>query len=216
MKRTIAVYPGRFNIFTPGHLESYKELVSVFGAENTFIMTRDGLTSDNLFTYNEKRAMMLAAGVSRESTVKLDEGWVVGDVVYRKPDTPFRPWNFLSHCFDLQNTVVVYGISQKDLQPGSRFAKTTNRNGTPSYYQPYNAQTATPMTDGEEHAYVYGMKTYSFDLPPCITGAKSASEVRDFIKHNPFMLDVIVSRLYSQNQTEIFEILKNRLLLNTP
>lgn len=65
-KDKLVVYPGRFAPFHVGHLSSYNELVSKFGRDQVYILTKDYPEDEdpkNPFSFKEKKKMMELAGV---------------------------------------------------------------------------------------------------------------------------------------------------------
>ena len=78
----VAIYGGRFHPFHKGHRAVYDSLAKKFGEKNTFVCTSDKTGPGSPFTFKEKRAMMLLAGVPGHAI--------------KQEISPYKPENTLS------------------------------------------------------------------------------------------------------------------------
>ena len=154
----LIIYPGRFHPFHKGHFASYQYLTKEYGNDNVYIGTTNAqapLTSP--FSFDEKRQMMELLGVPADKIVQVRN--------------PYRSEEITGRVTDPTNTVLIYGLSEKDV---GRFSF-TKKDGTPGYMQPYPRDEAQlkPMT---EHAYVVLTPTVTFKVLG--KDANSASQIR--------------------------------------
>jgi len=203
--RTIAIYPGRFHPFHKGHKAAYDGLAAKFGKENTFIFTSNKVElPKSPFTFEEKVIMMNAAGVDISNVFETNQPYKAEEVL-----KTFKG-------IDMQKTILVYGVSEKDMVEDPRFAfeplKRGPQKGQPSYLQPYNEQNVETM---EKHGYVTTVPTITFNVLG--QPAKSASDLRaqfatlDEEKQVEFITD-----LYGKYDTKVHELFKQKLGAKAP
>ena len=99
-KRTIAIFPGRFQPFHSGHYSIYQAMVEKFGKENVYVATSDKtdpITSP--FGFNERKDIMV-------KMFDIPEDMIV------KTKSPYRPVEITGNLPD--TTSVVIALSEKD------------------------------------------------------------------------------------------------------
>ena len=118
-RRTIAIFPGRFQPFHAGHYSIYRALVEKFGKENVYIATSDKTDpTKSPFGFKEKQEI-----ISRMFDIPADM------IVQVK--NPYSPVEITGNMPD--NTVVVTAVSEKD----------SERLTGGKYFAPYDGETAT-------------------------------------------------------------------------
>ncbi len=199
--RIIAIYPGRFHPFHKGHKSAYDALASKFGKENAFIFTSNKVElPKSPFTFDEKVVMMNAAGVDTTNVFQARSPYKAEEVLKKFPAT------------DMSKTILVYGVSKKDMDEDPRFAFTPKKNGTPSYLQRY--QDNTELQTMDKVAYVTVVPTITFNVLG--QPASSASELRNqFSTLDEEEQKQFITDLYGKYSPEVHEIFKQKLLNNS-
>lgn len=151
----LVIYPGRFQPFHKGHHAVFEWLANKFGRNNIFIATSN--KTDNLkspFTFAEKAYFMQLTGVPADRIVEAS--------------SPYNIENVLSggriHVADRSNTVVLFAISQKDMEEDPRFGpgSYTKKDGSPAYMQPLQNIKDTKSMD--QHGYIMTVPTFDFTV----------------------------------------------------
>jgi methyl-accepting chemotaxis protein len=137
-RRTIVIYPGRFQPFHKGHLAAYRYLTDKFGQENVNIFTSDIVNDNSPLNFEERKRVMNFAGVPNEYI------WYAAE--------PYKAEEVVNNIkgIDPNQTTLVYAISMKDMIEDPRFSFKPNPDGSPSYMQPYK-DSFEPMN---KHCYV--------------------------------------------------------------
>jgi cytidyltransferase-like protein len=158
--KIIAIYGGRFHPFHKGHKAVYDSLAKKFGESNTFVCTSDKTGPGSPFTFKEKRAMMLLAGVPGSSI--------------KQEVSPYRPENTLSGVSP--DTAVIFAVGQKDMDENPRFKPGLKKDGTPTYYQPLKGKQVNDLEGYEKHGYLIVAPTVKFTVLGA--PASSATQLR--------------------------------------
>lgn len=121
-KNTIAVFPGRFQPFHPGHYNSYLELVKKFGKDNVFIVTSNKIGEESPLTFDEKKKIITSMfDVPEDKIVKVQNVYKPIELLNKFPPS----------------TTIVYGVGQKDAE----------RLSHGKYFQPYENGKTAPYKD---------------------------------------------------------------------
>ena len=138
-KRTVAIYPGRFQPPSPHHFAVYTALVGQFGIENVYIASTNVVNDKSPLNFNEKKAMWMKYDVPAKQIVQVK--------------SPYQ-------CFEIiemldVGTVVVFGLGEKDK---GRFTIGDKKDGTPSYLQDYDLNMRRHnLKDFSKHAYIMSL-----------------------------------------------------------
>jgi len=196
--RIIAIYPGRFHPFHKGHKSAYDALISSFGKENSFIFTSNKVEAPKSpFTFKEKVIMMNAAGVDTTKVFQTRSPYKAEEVLKQFP------------AVDMSKTILVYVVSQKDMDEDPRFAFTPKKDGTPSYLQRY--QDGIELQTMDKTGYVTTVPTVTFNVLG--KPASSASELRNqFSSLDEEGQKQFITDLYGKYSPEVHEIFKQKLL----
>ena len=188
---TVVIYPGRFHPFHAGHKSSYNFLTSKFGKNNVFVATTSKqapITSP--FSYEEKQVMMTALGIPADKIVQVRNPYNAEEIIKN---------------FDHDNTVLIYAVSDKDMQ---RF-QFTKKDGTPGYIQPLT-KNPKPLS---QNAYLVLTPTEQFQVQG--KTIKSASELRSiYVKADETGRQTIIKDLYGTINNQIKSIFDKALSMN--
>ena len=112
VKRTIAVYPGRFQPMGKHHLQVFKTLQAQHGDDNVYILTSGTTNKEKSpLSFEEKKSIMLKHEIPEDQIIK------VGN--------PYKIMELDPH-FDADNTTAIYVVGAKDhdrLSTGKAFDK---------------------------------------------------------------------------------------------
>ena len=199
-KDLVIIYPGRFHPFHIGHGKVYKYLKEKYSNAKVFIATSGKVDGDRSpFTFEEKRKMMILAGVSPS------------DIVQTK--SPYQSIEIMER-FDKDTTVMVFAVSEKDMAEDPRFDFSNGlklkKNGEPAYLQKW-----TNLNDAETFAtrgYIATTPTFKFKVRG--QEINSASQIRNMIaQSDDTKLTQMLQDLYSITDVpdDIIEIFKRKV-----
>lgn len=187
----LVIYPGRFHPFHRGHKSVFDLLGKTYGSENVYIASSNSqapMTSP--FSFEEKRKMMTVLGVPEDRIVQVKNPYQAQEI---------------TKDFDAGNTVLIFAISEKDVDRFS-FRK---KDGSLGYMQPMPANEAH-MAPMSEHAYVMLAPTITFRVAG--KSVDSASKIRElYINSDDKTRKQILIDLYGQLDKEIKEIFDRKL-----
>ena len=199
-KQLVIIYPGRFHPFHIGHGKVYKYLKQKYSNAKVFIATSGKVDGDRSpFTFDEKRKMMILAGVDASAIVQTKSPYQSIEIMER---------------FDKDTTVVVFAVSEKDMAEDPRFDFSNGlklkKNGEPAYLQKWNN-----LNDAETfgtHGYIATTPTFPFE----VLGQKinSASQIRNMISQSDdTKLTQLLQDLYSVTDVpqDVIELFKNKI-----
>ena len=133
VKKTIAVYGGRFQPFHSGHMATYKWLKSKF--DEVYITTSNiKQPPRHPLNFKEKAKHMSKMGIPKNRIVN--------------EKSPYVAVNLLKK-FNSDKTAVVYAFGSKD---AGRLKSGTKKDGSKSYYQDYN-KNKNDLVGFEKHGY---------------------------------------------------------------
>ena len=151
---TIVIMPGGFHPFHAGHYALYKSAVEAFPNADVYVAATDAKT-ERPFPFSIKEKLAKVAGVPPGKFVQVK--------------SPFKSEEITQH-YDPNRDVLIFVRSEKDRdespKPGG-----TKKDGSPSYFQPYNPKNLQPFS---RHAYFAYLPTVEFG-----PGIKSATEIRN-------------------------------------
>lgn len=195
--KILAVYPGRFQPFHKGHAQVYKWLKQKFG--NVVIATSDKVEAPKSpFNFKEKKKMMELAGVPSKDIRQVTNPYIAREIL---------------KDYDPKKTVLVFAVSQKDMDEDPRFSFKPTKSGKPGYLQPYagNENNLNPFGDQTmPKGYVVVTPTFTFDVLG--KPATSASELRkqfltlDNTKQREFVKD-----LFGKYDASVHKLMKDKI-----
>ena len=199
--RVVVIYPGRFHPFHIGHGKVFKYLKQKFKGAQIFIAS-SGKTDAHKspFSFDEKKRMMMLAGVDPNSIVQAKIPYVASEITDR---------------YDPDNTVVVYAVSEKDMAEDPRFDFPTSgpkmkKNGEPAHIQMWRGiDGAKPL---RQHSYITTVPTFTFKIRG--EAVNSATQIRNMISNaDDTELNQILQDLYGRSDIpeNVIEIFKRKL-----
>lgn len=201
----VVIYPGRFHPFHVGHGKVFQYLKQKYKGAQVFIAS-SGKTDAHKspFAFDEKKKMMMLAGVDPNAIVQTRIPYVASEITDR---------------FDPDNTVVVYAVSEKDMAEDARFSfpgvgKKLKKNGDPAHVQKWEGmKEARPL---REHSYIVTVPTFTFKIRG--EAVNSATQIRNMIANaNERELVQILQDLYGRSDIphDVVEIFKRKLGTDT-
>lgn len=158
VKKTVAIYPGRFQPPSPHHYRSYRWLADKFGVDNVYIASTDVVSDKSPLNFSEKKAMWIKYGVPDNRVIQVKSPYVCEEILDTLSD----------------GTVVVFGFGQKD---SSRFSVGKKKDGTPSFLQDYE-KNKNNLQDFLKHAYIITLPHVSVKIDGL---EMSGSEIRKIL-----------------------------------
>ena len=199
-KQLVIIYPGRFHPFHIGHGKVYKYLKQKYSNAKVFISTSGKVDGDRSpFTFDEKKKMMMLAGVDGSAIVQTKSPYQSVEIMER---------------FDQNTTVMVFAVSEKDMAEDPRFDFSggikLKKNGEPAYLQKWN---------GLEDAETFGTRGYIATTPTFpfeVLGQKinSASQIRNMIVNSDdTKLTQMLQDLYNITDVpqDVIELFKTKI-----
>jgi cytidyltransferase-like protein len=186
----VVIYPGRFQPFHKGHAAVYKWLAKKF--KNVFIATSNVVAPPRSpFTFNEKKRMIMHAGVPANAIVQVKNPYSATEITDR---------------VDPNNTIAVLAVSEKDMSEDPRFQFKPKKDGSPSYYQRYGGE----MQPLSKHGYI--IVTPTFDFTVLGEPMRSATELRkDFASADHQTQAEIIKDLYGKYDPDIHKIMAAKI-----
>ncbi len=199
--RVVIIYPGRFHPFHIGHGKVFKYLKQKFKGAQVFIAS-SGKTDAHKspFSFDEKKRMMMLAGVDPNSIVQAKIPYVASEITDR---------------YDPDNTIIVYAVSEKDMSDDPRFDFPTTgpkikKNGEPAHMQMWRGiDNAKPL---RQHSYITTVPTFTFKIRG--EAVNSATQIRNMIANaSDTELNQILQDLYGRSDIpeNVIEIFKRKL-----
>ena len=154
-KRIVAVMPGGFHPFHPGHKSLYDWAVKTFGQGNVYVAATND-TAARPFPFDVKKKLAGMAGVPESNFIQVK--------------SPFNAMSYQDIVDD--NTALVFVRSEKDKAEHPK-PDQTKKNGEPGYLRTY---TGKDLNSSNEMGYMAYGPTVDFDFSGM--QIKSASELR--------------------------------------
>ena len=154
-KRIVAVMPGGFHPFHPGHKSLYDWAVKTFGQGNVYVAATND-TAARPFPFDVKKKLAGMAGVPESNFIQVK--------------SPFNAMSYQDIVDD--NTALVFVRSEKDKAEHPK-PDQTKKNGEPGYLRTY---TGKDLNSSNEMGYMAYGPTINFDFSGM--QIKSASELR--------------------------------------
>lgn len=154
-RRVVAVMPGGFHPFHPGHKSLYDWAVKTFGQSNVYVAATND-TKARPFPFEVKKKLAAMAGVPEGNFMQVK--------------SPFNNREYADLLDD--DTALVFVRSQKD-KSEQPLPDQTKKNGEPGYLRSY---TGKDLNTADEMGYMAYGPTINFDFSGM--QIKSASELR--------------------------------------
>lgn len=153
-KNILVIYPGGFHPFHLGHASVFDHLAHKFPTGEVFVAATDSKT-ERPFGFDDKRFLANQSGVPKDRFVQVK--------------SPYQAKEITAN-FDPQNTILIFAVSEKDRD---RFNFAPKKDGSPSYFQPYQENSKDTM---DKHGYIYVVPKIDFTIAG--KDIDSASKIR--------------------------------------
>jgi hypothetical protein len=154
-RRIVAIMPGGFHPFHPGHKSLYDWAVKTFGQSNVYVAATND-TATRPFPFEVKKKLAAMAGVPESNFIQVK--------------SPFNLNSYKDMLGD--DAAIVFVRSQKD-KSEQPLPDQTKKNGEPGYLRTY---TGKDLNTSDEMGYMAYGPTINFDFSGM--QIKSASELR--------------------------------------
>lgn len=195
----LVIYPGRFQPFHKGHHAVYEFLTGKFGRNNVYIATSN--KTDNLkspFTFAEKAYFMQLTGVPADRIVQATQPYQIQNVLQSGNITVADP----------ANTVVIFAVSEKDMDEDPRFSFAPKKDGTDPYFQPLTNIKDTVSMD--QHGYIMTVPTFDFNV--LNQPMRSGTELRKmYATADGTQRQAIITDLFGRYTREAEQIMNSKI-----
>lgn len=190
----LVLYPGRFSPPHIGHMKAWEWLKNEYG--NATIVTSDKVDPPRSpFNFQEKKALMMHAGVPQQSIVQVKNPYLAHEIV----DT-----------MDKETFVLIFAVSEKDMAEDPRFKFKPKKDGSPSYFQPFKPN-QNDLKPASQHGYIATVPTFNFNVLG--KPMKSATEFRaQFAQADDDVQAQMIEGLYGSYSDEIHQLMKAKIV----
>ena len=195
--KKLVIYPGRFQPFHKGHAQVFNWLKNKFG--DAIIATSDKVEAPKSpFNFKEKKQMMRLAGVPAGKIKQVLNLYMAKEIL---------------KDFDPKTTVLIFAVSQKDMEEDPRFSFKPKKDGSPGYLQPYdgNENKLKPFGSADKiRGYVVVTPTFTFNVLG--KPATSASELRkQFVSLDNKTQKEFITDLFGKYDADIHKLMKTKI-----
>jgi tellurite resistance protein len=193
-RRVVAILPGRFHPFHKGHASMYNALVSRYGRDNVWIATSNKVElPKSPFTFSEKLQMMQLAGIPADRVIETKNPYAVPE---------------LTQHFNPASTVLIFAVSNKDMDEDPRFSFKPKKDGSAGYLQPLkDIKDAETMS---QHGYITTVPTLDFKVLG--NPMRSATQVRaDYAQADDQTRKAIIKDLFGGYNEEVKHTMDTKL-----
>lgn len=192
--KTLALMPGRFQPPHIGHMKAWRWMKENF--DDAYVVTSDKVEPPRSpFNFNEKKALFMHAGVPSNKIVQVKNPYRADEIVSK---------------MDPNNTILVFGVSQKDMEEDPRFSFKPKKDGSPSYFQPYKENQAD-LKPLSEHGYIVVVPTFKFTVLG--KPMRSATEFRaEFANADDSKQAKMIEDLYGKYSDKIHNLMREKIV----
>jgi hypothetical protein len=196
----LVIYPGRVQPFHKGHHAVYEWLTGKFGRNNVYIATSNKTdAAKSPFTFAEKSYFMQLTGVPADRIVQASQPYNVTNLLASGHIAVNNP----------ANTVVIFAVSQKDMEEDPRFSFAPKKDGSPAYFQKFTTIKETESMD--KHGYIMTVPTFDFTV--LNQPMRSGTELRKmYADSNELKRQQIVQDLFGRYTHEAEQIMNSKIL----
>ena len=190
----LALYPGRFQPPHIGHMKAWNWLKQNF--DDAYVVTSDKVDPPRSpFNFNEKKALFMHAGVPADKIIQVKNPYRADEIVSK---------------FDPNKTVLVFGVSQKDMEEDPRFSFAPKKDGSAGYLQPYKKNIAD-LKPLSQHGYVAVVPTFKFNVLG--KPMRSATEFRsEFANADESTQAKMITDLYGKYSDKIHNLMREKIV----
>ena len=192
--RKVVLYPGRFQPPHIGHMKAWEWLKGEYG--NATIVTSDKVDPPRSpFNFQEKKALMMHAGVPSDSIVQVRNPYLANEIVDK---------------MDKDSFVLIFAVSEKDMAEDPRFRFGPKKDGSPSYFQSYK-DNMNDLKPASQHGYITTVPTFNFNVLG--KPMRSATEFRaQFAQADDNTQAQMIEGLYGSYSDEIHNLMKAKIV----
>lgn len=192
--KKLVLYPGRFQPPHIGHMNAWKWLKDQFG--DAYVVTSDKVDPPRRpFNFNEKRRLLMHAGVPSNRIVQTKSPYRADELVGEQ---------------DPDNTVLIFAVSQKDMDEDPRFSFRPKKDGSPSYFQSFKEHQGS-LQPLSKHGYIAVVPTFPFKVAG--NPMRSATEFRsDFAQATDTNQARMIKDLYGSYDAGIHQLMKEKIV----
>jgi len=190
----VVLYPGRFQPPHIGHMKAWKHLKGEFG--DAKIVTSDKVDPPRSpFNFQEKKALLKHAGVPENAIVQVKNPYLANEIVDKMEKEQF---------------VLIFAISEKDMDEDPRFTFKPKKDGSPNYFQPYK-QNRGKLEPASKHGYITTVPTFPFNVAG--EPMRSATEFRaNFAKADEQKQAQMIKDLYGKYSDKVHALLADKIV----
>ena len=150
LKRTIAIYPGRFQPMGRHHFQTFQEIADQYGVNNTFVATSGVRGPKSPLSFDEKKHIMLKHGIPESQIIQTKNPYAAREIL---------------QGMDPKSTSVVYLVGAKDMEEDPRFNNLDGikKDGSPAHLR--SLENAKELEGFDRHSYVGVAPHVSIDIP---------------------------------------------------
>jgi cytidyltransferase-like protein len=199
----LVIYPGRFQPFHKGHHAVYEFLTGKFGRNNVYIATSNKVAPPKSpFTFADKAYFMQLTGVPSDRILQAANPYQIENILQTS-----------NIQVDKNNTVVIFAVSQKDMEEDPRFSFKHKKDGSAPYFQPLRSLRDTKAMN--EHGYIMTVPTFDFDVLG--EPMRSGTELRKmYVEADESTRQAIVKDLFGRYTHEAEQLLTSKLAPPAP
>jgi len=192
--KKIALMPGRFQPPHIGHLKAWQYLRDKY--DDAYIVTSDKTEPGRSpFNFQEKKSLFIHAGVPSDHIIQVKNPYQATEIVSQ---------------FDANNTVVIFGVSEKDMTEDPRFGFKPKKDGSPGFLQPFKQNQAN-LQPVSTHAYVATVPTFKFNVGG--VPMRSATEFRrDFAQADDSKQAQMITDLYGKYSDKVHALMRDKIV----
>jgi hypothetical protein len=197
-KKILAIFPGRFQPWHLGHKACYDLMVQRFSKNNVFIATSNVTDSmKSPFTFQDKLLFMKATGINSKAVIQTKNPYRVEELTVK---------------FNPETTILIFGVSKKDMDENPRFSFKPKKDGSPSYFQPLPSNLSL-CKSLDKHGYIFTLPTINFTVLG--EPMRSATEFRSkFAGAAPAVQKAMVKDMFGSSDVQLLELLRTKLVTN--
>lgn len=189
----VAIMPGRFQPPHIGHMQAFQWLSEKFDV--AYIATSNKVEAERSpFNFEEKHAMFTYIGIPDDKVVMVKSPYIATEIVSQ---------------YDKETTIVVFGVSQKDMNEDPRFSFALKKDGTNGYFLPY-ADHIDNLQPQSKHAYIYVVPTFDFTLAGHTMTSATEFRVRFALADQSEQCDMVAA-MFGKYDLDIHQLLKSRI-----
>lgn len=193
-RKTVVIYPGRFQPPHIGHMQAWKWLKDKFGT--AFIATSDKVAPPRSpFNFNEKKMLFMHAGVPANAIVQVKNPYQALEIVNQ---------------YNPADITLLFAVSKKDMDEDPRFSFNPKKDGSPGYLQSYKEHMGD-LKSAAEHAYVTVVPTFDFKIQG--EPMRSATEFRaNFAAADEATQAKMIEDLYGSYNDKVHNLMREKIV----